>query len=55
MPATREPATRKTPATKRKAANEIREEGARYVVEEVREAEGGGFYRALGEIKRLDP
>ena len=31
----------------------IREEGARYVVDEVREVSGGGFYRVLGEIKRL--
>jgi outer membrane protein assembly factor BamB len=30
----------------------IREEGARYVVDEVREA-GGGFYRAFGNIKKL--
>lgn len=32
---------------------DIREEGARYVVEELREAERGGFYRAHGEIKKL--
>lgn len=31
----------------------IRVEGAKYVVDEVREVSGGGFYRALGEIKRL--
>lgn len=31
---------------------DIREEGARYVVDEVREARGG-FYRALGNIKKL--
>jgi outer membrane protein assembly factor BamB len=31
----------------------IREEGARYVVDEVRESSRGGFYRAHGEIKRL--
>jgi hypothetical protein len=30
----------------------IREEGARYVVDEVREARGG-FYRVLGNIKKL--
>jgi predicted DNA-binding WGR domain protein/outer membrane protein assembly factor BamB len=30
----------------------IREEGARYVVEEIREARGG-YYRAFGDIKRL--
>jgi hypothetical protein len=33
---------------------DLREDGARYVVDEVREAAQGGFYRALGEIKRLD-
>src|SRR5439155_13618929 len=32
----------------------IREEGARYVVDEVRES-GGGFYRVLGNIRRLQP
>ena len=32
---------------------DIREEGARYVVEEVREAGRGGFYRAHGAIRRL--
>ena len=32
---------------------DIREEGARYVVDEVREASQGGFYRVLGDIKRL--
>lgn len=31
----------------------IREAGARYVVEGVRPAERGGFYRAYGEIRRL--
>ena len=31
----------------------IREEGAKYLVEEVQEATQGGFYRAYGEIKRL--
>lgn len=31
----------------------IREEGARFVVEELREASRGGFYRAFGEIKKL--
>jgi hypothetical protein len=30
----------------------IREEGARYVVDEVREARGG-FYRVRGNIKKL--
>ena len=33
---------------------DIREAGARYVVDEVREATQGGFYRVLGDIKRLD-
>ncbi len=33
----------------------IRVEGAKYVVDEVREVQGGGFYRALGEIRRLVP
>jgi outer membrane protein assembly factor BamB len=32
---------------------DIRVEGARYVVDEVREATQGGFYRALGKIRRL--
>ena len=32
---------------------DIREEGARYLVEEVRESARGGFYRAYGEIKKL--
>jgi outer membrane protein assembly factor BamB len=32
---------------------DIREEGARYVVEGVRESTRGGFYRAYGEIKKL--
>jgi predicted DNA-binding WGR domain protein len=31
----------------------IRVDGARYVVDEVREVTGGGFYRILGEIRRL--
>lgn len=31
----------------------IREEGARYVVDGIREAGRGGFYRAFGDIKRL--
>jgi predicted DNA-binding WGR domain protein len=34
---------------------DIREEGARYVVEGVRKASRGGFYRAFGEIKKLVP
>lgn len=33
---------------------DLREEGARYVVDEVREATQGGFYRVVGDIKRLD-
>jgi outer membrane protein assembly factor BamB len=32
---------------------DIREVGARYVVDEVREATQGGFYRVLGNIRRL--
>ncbi|HBE59828.1 MAG TPA: molybdenum metabolism regulator [Cyanobacteria bacterium UBA11149] len=32
---------------------DIREEGVRYLVEEVRESSRGGFYRAYGEIKKL--
>lgn len=31
----------------------LREEGARYLVQEIRESARGGFYRAYGEIKRL--
>ncbi|MBK9265731.1 MAG: WGR domain-containing protein [Polyangiaceae bacterium] len=31
----------------------IREAGARFIVDEVREVSGGGFYRVLGNIKRL--
>jgi predicted DNA-binding WGR domain protein len=31
----------------------IREAGARYVVEELRESSRGGFYRAYGEIRKL--
>jgi predicted DNA-binding WGR domain protein len=31
----------------------IREEGARYVVDGLRDADRGGFYRASGEIRRL--
>ena len=32
---------------------DIRQAGARYVVEEVRESARGGFYRAHGDIRRL--
>ena len=32
----------------------LREEGARFVVEEVRESSRGGFYRARGEIRKLE-
>jgi hypothetical protein len=32
---------------------DVREEGARYVVDEVRKATSGKFYRVLGDIKRL--
>ena len=31
----------------------IREEGAKYTVEEIKESVRGGFYRAFGEIKKL--
>jgi hypothetical protein len=31
----------------------LREEGARYVVDELRESARGGFYRVLGDIRRL--
>ena len=31
----------------------LREEGARYSVEEIKETAQGGFYRASGEIKKL--
>ncbi|MDP3276217.1 MAG: PQQ-binding-like beta-propeller repeat protein [Deltaproteobacteria bacterium] len=34
--------------------SDLREEGARYVVDQVRVATQGGFYRALGDIRRLD-
>ncbi|UQA55765.1 WGR domain-containing protein [Polyangium aurulentum] len=33
---------------------DIREAGARFVVDEVRESTSGGFYRALGKIRRLE-
>ncbi|OLP18450.1 molybdenum metabolism regulator [Leptolyngbya sp. 'hensonii'] len=32
---------------------DIREEGARYLVAEIRESSRGGFYRAFGDIKKL--
>lgn len=32
---------------------ELREEGVRYIVEEIRESARGGFYRAFGDIKKL--
>jgi len=32
---------------------DIREAGAKYVVDAVREASQGGFYRVIGDIKRL--
>ncbi|WP_353259423.1 hypothetical protein [Prochlorothrix hollandica] len=35
-------------------SRDIREAGARYVVQEVREALQGGFYRAYGDIRRLE-
>jgi outer membrane protein assembly factor BamB len=33
---------------------DIREAGARYVVDEVRESSRGGFYRVFGEVRRLE-
>jgi predicted DNA-binding WGR domain protein len=33
----------------------LRQAGARYVVDQVRESAQGGFYRAYGDIKKLDP
>ncbi|HEY9873372.1 MAG TPA: hypothetical protein V6D12_08035, partial [Candidatus Obscuribacterales bacterium] len=32
---------------------DIRSEGARYLVDEVRESSRGGFYRSFGDIKKL--
>jgi hypothetical protein len=32
---------------------DIREEGSKYVVVQVREATQGGFYRVFGNIRRL--
>lgn len=32
---------------------DIREEGARYIVEEIKESARGGFYRSFGDIKKL--
>ncbi|BAY99550.1 WGR domain-containing protein [Tolypothrix tenuis PCC 7101] len=32
---------------------DIRQEGQRYLVEEIRESASGGFYRAFGDIKKL--
>jgi predicted DNA-binding WGR domain protein len=34
--------------------NELRKEGAKYLVDEVRESTRGGFYRAYGDIKVID-
>ena len=34
---------------------DLREEGARFVVDELREAAQGGFYRTLGDIRRFRP
>ncbi len=34
--------------------NELRQEGAKYLVDEVRESARGGFYRAYGDIKSID-
>jgi hypothetical protein len=33
---------------------DIRAAGARFVVDEVRESKSGGFYRALGKIRKLE-
>lgn len=41
------------PSWKVQFPKDIRTEGARYLVEEVREASRGGFYRAYGDIKKL--
>ena len=32
---------------------DLRREGARYLVDEVREAARGGFYRVLGDIREV--
>jgi hypothetical protein len=34
--------------------NELRQEGAKYLVDEVRESARGGFYRAYGDIKSIN-
>ncbi|HBB31101.1 MAG TPA: molybdenum metabolism regulator [Cyanobacteria bacterium UBA8803] len=41
------------PTWKVQFPKDIREEGARYLVEEIRESARGGFYRAYGDIKKL--
>jgi predicted DNA-binding WGR domain protein len=35
--------------------SELRQAGAKYLVDEVRESARGGFYRAYGDIKSIDP
>jgi hypothetical protein len=32
----------------------LRQEGSKYLVEGIKEASQGGFYRAYGEIKQLE-
>ncbi|MEW5857360.1 MAG: molybdenum metabolism regulator, partial [Cyanobacteriota bacterium] len=41
------------PSWKVQFPQDIRSDGARYLVEEVRESSRGGFYRAFGDIKKL--
>lgn len=41
------------PSWKMQFPKDIRSEDTRYLVEEVCEVSRGGFYRALGDIKRL--
>ena len=41
------------PSWKVQFPKDIRQEGARYLVEEVRESSRGGFYRVYGDIKKL--